>query len=549
MMRVRLERYVLPLILLLAQGGLLDITRVAAAQRQAAQSDASVDILIRGGLVVDGTGRAPFTGDVAVKDGRITEVGQLDATSAETIIDAQGLVVAPGFIDVHTHADRVARTPDAENFTRMGVTTIVAGNCGSSVVDVGEALREIERTKVALNVATLVGHNTVRATVMGRARRPPTDRELERMRAMVAQAMRDGAIGLSTGLEYVPGTYAETPEIVALAEEACRSGGLYTTHMRNEGTAVERAVTEAIEVGRQASCPVQISHLKIDSPSRWGRSTQLLQAIQDAQQAGVDVRADQYAYAASSSSLSIRFPSWVLEGGAAAIEKRLADTETWQRIQKEIRATLTERGFKDFAFAIVASHEADPSVNGLSIADIAEKRHGSRSLEHQLEVARALMRAGGARMVYHVMSEEDVRRIMRDPSVAVASDASVLELGDGVPHPRGYGNTARLLAHYVRETQTLQLEEAVRKMTSLPASHFGFRDRGVIEAGARADLVLFDQKQVDAPSTFEKPHAYATGIPHVLVNGVFVIRDDKPTGARPGMVLKGGSDVGDKVTR
>ncbi|MGH9162239.1 MAG: N-acyl-D-amino-acid deacylase family protein [Vicinamibacteraceae bacterium] len=535
---MRPKQYVLSLVLLLAQGG------VFAAQ----QRDASVDVLIRGGLVVDGTGREPFTADVAVKDGRITEVGRLGAMSAATVVDAEGLVVAPGFIDVHTHADRVAETPEAQNFTRMGVTTIVAGNCGSSAVDVGAALREIERTNVALNVATLVGHNTVRAAVMGRARRPPSDRELARMRGMVAGAMRDGAVGFSTGLEYVPGTYAETPEIIALAAEACRSGGLYSTHMRNEGIAVERAVTEALDVGRQASCPVQISHLKIDSPSRWGRSTQLLQTIKDAQRAGVDVRADQYAYAASSSSLSIRFPSWALEGGAAAIEKRLADTETWQRIQKEIRATLAERGFEDFGFAIVASHDADPSVNGLSIADIAEKRHGSRSLEHQLEVARALMRAGGARMVYHVMSEEDVRRIMRDPSVAVASDASVLELGDGVPHPRGYGNTARVLGHYVRETRTLRLEEAVRKMTSLPASHFGFRDRGSLETGARADLVLVDPARVDAPSTFEKPHAYATGIPHVLVNGVFVIRDGKPTGARPGMVLKAGAR-GDQVTR
>ncbi|MPY90890.1 MAG: amidohydrolase family protein [Luteitalea sp.] len=506
----------------------------------------SVDVLIRGGLVVDGSGQTPFTADVAIDDGRIAQVGRLGEVAAETIIDARGLVVAPGFIDVHTHADRVARTPDAQNFTRMGVTTIVAGNCGSSAVDVGEALREIERTRVGLNVATLVGHNSVRAAVMGRARRAPSDGELQRMRAIVAQAMRDGAVGFSTGLEYVPGTYAETPEIVSLAAEACSSGGLYATHMRNEGTEVERAVAEAIEVGRKASCRVEISHLKIDSPSRWGRSTQVLQAIRDAQRDGVDVRADQYAYGASSSSLGIRFPSWSLEGGPKTIEGRLADEETWGRIEREIRATLTERGFEDLSFAIVASHKADPSLNGRSIAEIAEQRHGSQGLDHQLEVARALMRAGGAQMVYHVMSEEDVRRIMRDPSVAVASDASVLELGDGVPHPRGYGNTARVLARYVRETGTLPLEEAVRKMSSLPASHFGFRDRGLIEAGALADLVLFDPERVDAPSTFEEPHAYATGIPHVLVNGVFVIRDGEPTGEKPGRVLKGG---GETVTR
>jgi N-acyl-D-amino-acid deacylase len=308
--------------------------------------------------------------------------------------------------------------------------------------------------------------------------------------------------------------------------------------MRNEGTELETAVREAIAIGEAASCPVEISHLKVDSPRRWGVSEKALAMIDEARKRGVDVRADQYAYTAASSNLGIRLPSWVLEGGQDAINRRLDDPATWERIKQETIALFTERGFTDLSFAVVASYGADPAYNGRSLKQIAEAVKGSGSVDSQLEVVRMMMRAGGASMVYHLMSEDDITRIMRHPQVAVASDSWVLVPGRGVPHPRGYGNNPRVLGRYVRELGAIALEEAVRKMTSLPAGHFGFADRGRIAEGYAADLVVFDRATIGDPSTYDRPHQYAAGIDYVLVNGVTVVKDGQYTGARPGQILK-----------
>ncbi len=502
------------------------------------KSEPEVDLIIKNATVVDGTGAPGVPADVAVANGRIVRVGPSLELRARETLDATGLVVAPGFIDVHTHADKLAAKPLAENFIRMGVTSVVAGNCGSSPVDVGEALAAIEKETAAVNFATLIGHNSVRREVMGKEQRAPTAEELQQMKELVAKGMDEGAVGFSTGLQYVPGTYADTEEIIELASPAGERAGIYTSHMRNEGTEIEAAIREALTVGEESGCRVEISHLKIDSQTHWGLSSEALALIDQARDRGLEVQADQYAYTAASSNLGIRFPSWVLEGGEDQVNERLDDEATWQRIKQEMKGLLAERGFEDLSFAVVANHEADPSVNGLSIKEIAEARKGSGSLDNQLEVAREMLRAEGAGMVYHLMSEEDVERIMRHPYVGVASDASINTLGEGVPHPRGYGNNARVLGHYVREKKVISLEEAVRKMTSLPARHFRFADRGLVAEGYAADLVLFDANQVAATATFEDPHAYAAGIPHVLVNGVFVVRDGQTTGARPGQVLR-----------
>lgn len=496
------------------------------------------DLVLRGGLVVDGTGAPARLADVGIRDGRIAAVGRLARAPAKDTVDVTGLVVAPGFIDVHTHADDLARHPDAANFTRMGVTTIVAGNCGSSAVDVSAALEEIRAARAAVNYATLVGHNSVRAAVMGSARRDPTLPELARMKALVFKAMADGAVGFSTGLQYVPGTYAATPEIVELARVAANAGGLYASHMRNEGTALEQAVRETLFVGTQSGARVQISHLKVDAKSRWGASAIALKMIDEARAAGQDVRADQYAYTAASSGLGIRFPSWALEGGRDKVAERLNDAATWARIRKEMLALLQERGFEDLSWATVASYRADPSLNGLTMADVAQKLSGSRGVDAQLEAARTLMLGGAPSMVYHFMDEGDVERIMRHPLVSVAADSGVIEPGDATrPHPRGYGNTARVLGRYVRERKVLALEEAVRKMTSLPADHFRLPGRGRLAQGGAADIVVFDPARVRDAATFDAPHAYPEGMPHVLVNGAFVVRDGKPTAERPGEVL------------
>jgi N-acyl-D-amino-acid deacylase len=503
-----------------------------------AQQQAPFDLVIVNARIIDGTGGPARTGDVGIRDGRIARIGQLSAADARERLDAKGLVLAPGFIDVHTHADDVASRPLAENFIRMGVTSIVAGNCGSSALSIGEALDQISATTVAVNFATLIGHNTVRSAVMGTEQRDPTLPELDRMRAMVFKGVADGAVGFSTGLQYVPGTYAKPNEIIELAREAANQGGIYATHMRNEGTELEQSVAESIRVARTLDMALEISHLKVDSPSRWGASAAALKLIDEARAAGLKVQADQYAYSAASSSLSIRFPSWALEGGTERVRTRLRDPETWARIKKEMQALYTERGFSDLSWATVASYRADPSLNGLSMKQVAEKIAGGGSADAQMEAARTLMIGGGASMVYHLMGDDDIARIMKHPMVSFASDSGVIQPGSGVPHPRGYGNTVRVLGEYVRERKTISLEEAVRKMTSLPASHFGFAGRGVIKEGAAADLVLFDPATVKDEATYPAPHAYPTGLPHVLVNGVFVVRDGKTTGARPGQILR-----------
>lgn len=524
--------------MLLQRASLVGLLAIGLIGPPAGAQAPRYDLLITGGLLIDGSGAVARRADVAIQDGRIAAIGRLPSGSAKDSIDATGLVVAPGFIDVHTHADDLAQTPRAENFVRMGVTSIVAGNCGGSALDVGEALTNIRQVGTSVNYATLIGHNTVRLAALGTANRDATVAELAKMKSLVWRAMVDGAVGLSTGLQYVPGTYAKTAEIVELTRVAANAGGLYATHMRNEGTELEKAIEETIRTGELSGCRrVQISHLKVDSPSRWGASAAALALIDAARARGLDVEADQYAYTAASSTLGIRFPTWALEGGQPAISRRLNDAATWAKIKTEIRALLAERGLSDLSFAVVASQRLDATLNGLSMKQVAAKLKGSESADAQLEAARELMLGGGASMVYHFMSDADVERIMRHPHVGIASDSSVLTPGEGTPHPRGYGNTVRVLGEYVRVRRVISLEEAVRKMTSLPARHFQFEGRGLIRQAYAADVTIFDPSTVDDTATFEKPHRFAAGVPHVLVNGVPVVRNGLHTGARPGQIL------------
>jgi N-acyl-D-amino-acid deacylase len=495
------------------------------------------DLVIAGGQVIDGTGSPRRRADVGIRGGKVTAIGSIAKLDADDVIDASGLIVAPGFIDVHTHADDIAETPRAENFVRMGVTTIVAGNCGSSALDISKALATIDHAGVSINFATLIGHNTVRRSVMGTSDRLPSLPELDKMKSLVWRALVDGAVGFSTGLQYVPGTYAKNLELVELTRIAGNEGAVYASHMRNEGTELEDSIAETIRLCEFSSCRVQISHLKVDSPSRWGASAKALALIDAARARGVAVEADQYAYTAASSSLGIRFPAWALEGGQTQLAARLNDEATWLKIKQQMRDLLAERGLSDLSFAVVASYRADPSLNGLSIKQIAAKLKGSDSADAQLETAREMMLAGGASMVYHFMSDADVDRIMKHPQVSIASDASVLTIGEGVPHPRGYGNNARVLGEYVRTRKLLTLEEAVRKMTSLPADHFRFGDRGRLAVGRAADVVVFDAATVGDAATFENPHAYPRGIPYVVVNGIPVVRKGEHTGAKAGVTL------------
>jgi N-acyl-D-amino-acid deacylase len=511
---------------------------VIVAVVDAGQPQQSFDLLIRNGRIVDGTGSAARIGDLGINKGRIAAIGSLTRATAGRVIDATGLVVSPGFIDVHTHADEIADHPLAEHFVRMGVTTVVAGNCGGSADDVAAAFKRVEDTRVSVNYATLYGHNTVRRAVMNTERRAPTAQELARMQALVEQAMRDGAVGFSTGLQYVPGTYADQSEIIALAKAAAKTGGVYASHMRNEGTELESAVRETIEIGEASGLAVEISHLKVDAPSRWGASAKALAMIDAARARGLRVAADVYLYDAASSNLGIRFPSWVLEGGQPKISERLDDPATWSRIKDEMKKLIRERGLEHYSFARIASYRSDPALNGLSIPEAARKVLGKDDVDTQLELMRQMLRAGGASMVYQFMAEDDIGRILRHPHVAIASDSGLNVMGEGVPHPRGYGNAARALARYVRELKVISLEEAIRKLTALPADHFGFRDRGRIAVGHAADLVLFDAARIADRATYQQPHQYPDGVTAVFVNGVAVIDKGAHTTARPGHVLR-----------
>lgn len=500
---------------------------------------ADYDVIIAGGRVVDGTGAPAFAADVAIKDGRIVRVGEVTGT-ATTRLDARGLVVAPGFIDVHTHSDDIAeKLPLSEHFLRMGVTSIVAGNCGGSKLDVARFFAGIEATGVAPNVATLIGHNTVRERAMGGTfDRAPTDAELAEMRRLVDQAMRDGAVGLSTGLIYLPGVFARTEEIIALAQAVAPYDGIYASHMRSEGARILSAIEEVVRIAKEAGVRAQISHLKLSGENMWGRTREVIDLLDRARAEGVRLRQDQYAYTASSTRLRQLIPDEAFDGGRETFLALLADPARKAELAGKMKRNILGRGRMDYAYAVVASFRGDGTLNGMNIVEAAKKLRGSDSLDDQIEVILEIERLGGAQGVFHGMSEDDLQVFMRLPTTMIASDSGERVFGEGVPHPRGYGNNARVLGRYVRELKVLTLEEAVHKMTALPAEHFQFADRGVLRAGAWADVVVFDPEKVGDPSTYKDPHHYAVGFRDVLVNGVPVIRDGELTGAKPGTALR-----------
>jgi N-acyl-D-amino-acid deacylase len=507
---------------------------VVCALRLAA---ADYDVLLRNARILDGAGNPWFRGSVAIKDGRIAAVGALPGASATRVIDAAGRIVAPGFIDVHVHVEgNIERNPRADNFLLDGVTTVITGNCGSSELNLTAWFDKLTKLGLGINVASLVGHNSVRREVMGGADRQATPEEIRKMQALVDRAMRDGAVGFSTGLEYVPGVYSNTAEVVALAKAAAAHGGVYTSHMRNEGIHEIEAITEAVNVGREAGMPVEISHLKIDRRAVWGASDQSLALIEKFRRQGVDVTADQYPYDRASTNLGIRLPAWALADGK--IKERLGDPPTRKKIAAEMHQMVAEMGETDYSFATVARFASNTAYEGKTIPEINALKGRGPGLDNEIETIFDLMSAGGAGMIYRLMGDADIERIMRFPYTAIASDGGVQELGTGNPHPRSYGTNARVLAEYVRNRGVLTLEDAIRRMTSLPARTFGLRDRGLLREGMAADLVVFDPARVEDKSTYVKPHQYSQGFDFVLVNGRVVVDGGKLTTARPGQTLK-----------
>jgi N-acyl-D-amino-acid deacylase len=506
----------------------------------AASAQTSCDILIKNGKIIDGTGNNWYYGNIAVAGGRIVAIGRNVDCNAKRVIDATGLVLAPGFIDVHTHLeDDEARDPTAQSFIYDGVTTCITGNCGSSNVNIGAYLRWIDSLKLSINVASLIGHNDVRKTVMGRANRDASAVEMQEMEALVDQAMKGGAVGLSTGLIYIPGTYTKTEEIVALAKIAARYHGVYASHMRDEGDSVTEAIEEALTVGREAKIPVEISHFKLSGQQNWGRSRITVPMIDAARQQGIEVTIDQYPYTASSTSISTLIPDEILADGQDSIKARLQRPETRKYVIQSMLARLRKRKLKHFSYAVVAYFGPDTAYNGKSIEQINLMKGRKHKAKEEALTIIDIMMQGGASAVFHGMSEDDVKRIMKYPYDMFASDASIRVFNAGMPHPRGYGTNARVLAKYVRQEHVLSLEEAIRRMSSLPAQKFQLKDRGLLKEGMAADIVVFDPNQVQDLSTYERPHAYSKGFEYVIVNGAITVDHGKHNGTRNGKALYG----------
>ena len=499
----------------------------------------NADFIIRNGKIMDGTGNHWQLKDVAIVNNKIVAIGHLNNWKANREVDAKGLIVAPGFIDVHAHIEGgEARNPLATNFIYDGVTTVVTGNCGGSSDNMKSYFNYIDSLGVSINVAALIGHNNIRKQVMGSANRHATEQELQKMESIAAKAMQEGAVGMSTGLIYIPGTYAPTEEVVRLAKVISSHGGVYASHIRNEEDNVAEAVKEAISIGREAKIPVEISHFKVNGQNNWGRSNETLGLVIDARKEGIDVTIDQYPYTASSTNLGILLPDWVLADGQDSILKRLKNPAIRAKVKAHSLDMIKRRNLTHFDYAYVANFKEDTSYNGKNLREINQLKGYKDEAIFEAETIVQMIEKGGAQMVYHGMGDQDVKNIMAYPFNMAASDAGIAVVGKNRPHPRAYGTNARVLGKYVREEKVMSLEEAIRRMTSLPANKFNLKERGLIQEGFIADLVVFDENEVVDMATFENPHQFSKGFKYVFVNGAMTLDKGVHNGARKGMAIR-----------
>ena len=530
---------------LATSGGALVAAACARASSTASRAPAH-DLIIRHGTVFDGTGVEGLDYDVAISNGRIDAIGPNIAARGRAEIDARGLAVAPGFIDIHSHGDGgITEDPRVESVIRQGVTTMVVGADGSSRANGSEArpfstyFTGLDQLKLGPNVAAMVGLGTVRGSVVGDTDRPATADELARMTAMVERALADGACGASSGLEYTPGAFSSLDELIALSRPLARRRLPYATHMRNEDDKLLEAIDESIAVARGAGCPLQISHLKTQGPRNWSRLDAVFGRIADARTAGMDVTFDRYPYVAYSTGLTNLFPVWSRDGGTDAFLARLSDTTVAPRIKAEALAKVDLIGGWD-----------NVQISSVRIAedrDAEGKRLGTHAKTRGLdpyEYATALLRRnrGSVGMLGFAMSEENLDRILAHPLAMVCSDGGGFAIDGptrtGSPHPRGAGTFPRVLGRYVRERKALPLGDAIRKMTSVPAARLRLADRGRLAAGLVADIVCFDPASVADAATFESPFQYPVGISMVIVNGVITLRNGQRSNVGAGRALR-----------
>ena len=524
---------------------IISLALVFAAACSQPSSEPPLDVLLQGGDVYSGDNAEPVVADVGIRGSRIVAIGDLDDREAELRLDVAGLAVVPGFIDIHSHAvrddptDGIFRWPDAENLIRQGVTTVIGGPDGGSPLPVTDTLMAIENAPAAVNFGTFVGHGSIRGLVVGSDDRVPTDEELDRMRDEVRKAMEAGAFGLSSGLIYPPGRFATTEEVIELAKIAAEYDGIYISHMREEGLDLLKSVAETIRIGEVGGLPTQLTHHKVVGAPMWGKSTETLRMVDEAIARGVDVSIDQYPYTASSTSLTILFPGWSLDGGRAALLERIADDEQRERLRADIVYRIeTDRGGDDPANVQLSNCPHDQSINGLNLAEVLRQQEREVTHENAADLLMELVEAGNCSAVFHAIDEEDVKRILAHPVTMPSSDGGIEGPSERVPHPRNYGTFARVLGVYVREQGVIPFHTAIHKMARLPADRIGLEDRGRIVEGAYADIAVIDPATVIDKAVFGDPHQYAEGAHHVFVNGEAVLVNAEMTGARPGRVLR-----------
>jgi dihydroorotase/N-acyl-D-amino-acid deacylase len=499
------------------------------------------DLVIRNGRIVDGTGSPWYRGDIGVRGDTIAAIAPSIAGPAGRVIDAGGHIVSPGFIDLHNHGrENIFELPTADNYIRMGVTTIIEGPDGGSAMPLGEFLAKLDALQKSINIGSFVGQGSVREAVIGRANRRPTPAELDKMRSIVDDAMKAGAFGMSTGLFYVPGAFTPIEEVIELAKVAAKYGGIHISHMRDEAFGVLDSVRETIRIGEEGGLPTQVTHHKIVGPANYGKSVETLKLVDAARARGVDTTSDQYPYTASSNAfVASMIPQWAQEGGREQMLARLKNPTTRKEIAGEtVRIIREERGGGDPKNVFLAHCDFDPAMAGKNLADVAKMRGMEPTAENGAEAAMWIVEQGHCQGVYHAMSEQDLERVMRHPATMIASDGWVQILNRGVPHPRSYGTFARVLGVFVRERNVLTLEDAIRRMTSFPAQRIRMNDRGVLRPGMKADIVVFDPARVKDMATFEKPHQYAVGFSSVVVNGQLAFDGNAMTSARPGRVVR-----------
>jgi dihydroorotase/N-acyl-D-amino-acid deacylase len=507
-----------------------------------AQSSGPYDLIVRNARIVDGTASPWYRGDIAVRGDTIALIAPRIDAPATRVIDIGGLVASPGFIDIHTHARRgIFEVPTADNYVRQGVTTLIEGPDGGSPIPLAPFLQKVEAIRITPNFASFIGQGSVRSTVMGEVDRAATPGELEKMRALVRQGMEEGAFGLSSGLFYVPGTFTPTEEVIDLAKVAGQMGGIYISHMRDEAKGLVESVRETIAIGERGGLPTQITHHKVVGKKYWGGSVNTLRQVDEARARGVDSTIDQYPYTASATSIAAALlPAWAQEGGRESTLKRLKDPTTRARIKAESVAIIRdERGGGDPKNVAVSACQFDPSLAGKNLAQITQGRGLPVTIENAAETTLWIVEQGGCQGIFHAIGEQDLERIIVHPATMIASDGEIPIFGRNSPHPRSYGTFARVLGVYVRDKKLLSLETAVQKMSALPAQRLGLGDRGVLRTGMKADIAVFDPMRVRDTATFEKPHAYAEGVTHVIINGQVAFENGKMTTARPGRILYG----------